>query len=111
MFEKTSRLAESVAASVSRRGFLGVMGRWAAAAALGVAGALAGAGPAKANFVGSCCYYGGCCTNPKTCKVDGTTFSYCELFLNPGGPCPATLNGCNLVINLKIKGENGCPCQ
>jgi hypothetical protein len=47
MFEKTSRLAEKVAASVSRRGFLGALGGWAAAAALGVAGVLSG-GSARA---------------------------------------------------------------
>jgi hypothetical protein len=110
MLEKASRLAESVAASVSRRGFLGVMGRWAAAAALGVAGALAGAGRARADFEAPCCYYGGCCTNPKTCKVDGNTISYCFLEQFGAGPCPATFTGCNLVATLKIKGENGCPC-
>jgi hypothetical protein len=36
MFEQTSRLAEKLAASVSRRGFLGSPGGWAAAAAMGV---------------------------------------------------------------------------
>jgi hypothetical protein len=42
MFEKTSRLAEQVATSVSRRGFLDSLGGWVATAALGVAGVLAG---------------------------------------------------------------------
>jgi hypothetical protein len=40
MFEQTSRLAEKLATDVSRRGFLGSLGGWAAAAALGVAGML-----------------------------------------------------------------------
>ena len=39
MFEHTSRLAEKLAASVSRRGFLGLLGGWAAAA-MGVAALL-----------------------------------------------------------------------
>jgi hypothetical protein len=38
MFEQASRLAEKLAAGVSRRGFLGSLGGWAAAAAMGVAG-------------------------------------------------------------------------
>ena len=37
MFEQTTRLAEKLAASVSRRGFLGSLGGWAAAAAAIVA--------------------------------------------------------------------------
>ena len=45
MFEQTSRLAEKLAASVSRRGFLGSLGGWAAAAALGVAGGWRALGP------------------------------------------------------------------
>jgi hypothetical protein len=58
VFEQTSRLAEKVAASVSRRGFLGSLGGWAAAAAMGVAGLLIGAGTARAdNVTGACCFY------------------------------------------------------
>jgi hypothetical protein len=48
MFEQTSRPAEKLTTSVSRRGFLGLLGGWAVAAALGVAGVLAGAGTAQA---------------------------------------------------------------
>jgi hypothetical protein len=40
MFEQTSRLAEKLAASLSRRAFLGSLGWWAGTAALGVAGGL-----------------------------------------------------------------------
>jgi hypothetical protein len=58
MFEQTSRLAERLASSVSRRGFLGSLGGWAAAAALGVAGILTGTGTARAGDVtGACCLY------------------------------------------------------
>jgi hypothetical protein len=46
MFEQTSRLAEKLAASVSRRGFLGSLGG-RAAAAMAVAGVLTGAGTAR----------------------------------------------------------------
>jgi hypothetical protein len=58
MFEQTSRLAERLASSVSRRGFLGSLGGWAAAAAMGLAGVLTGAGTARADAVkGTCCAY------------------------------------------------------
>ena len=58
MFEQTSRLAEKVATSVSRRGFLGSLGGWAAAAALGVAGLLTATGTALADTKsGMCCFY------------------------------------------------------
>jgi hypothetical protein len=38
MFEQTSQLAEKLAGSVSRRGFLGSLGGWAAEAAMAVGG-------------------------------------------------------------------------
>jgi hypothetical protein len=76
MFEKTRRLAEQVASSVSRRGFLGSLGGWAATAALGVAGVLATVGTARANpRLHRCCYYGGGGTAPifYICVPDGQT--------------------------------------
>jgi hypothetical protein len=48
MFEKTGRLAEKLAISVSRRGFLSSVGRWAGATALAVAGVLTAPGSAQA---------------------------------------------------------------
>jgi hypothetical protein len=57
MFEKTSRLAELMAASVSRRSFLGSLGGWAAAAAMGVAGMLTEGGTARAAQNWKCCSY------------------------------------------------------
>ena len=47
MFETTSKLAEKAATSVSRRRFLGSLGRFAGAAALAVAGTLAFGGKAQ----------------------------------------------------------------
>jgi hypothetical protein len=88
MFEQTSRLAEKVAASVSRRGFLGSLGGWAAAAAMGVAGMLIGAGTAWA---------GRHCDMHHPCK------GVCCNYLNCGivaaqtcNECPPTFNGCPL---------------
>jgi hypothetical protein len=58
MFEQTSRLAEKLAASVSRRGFLGSLGGWAAAAAFSVAGVLTVPRSARSNsHSGMCCTY------------------------------------------------------
>jgi len=56
MFEKTSRLAQELATNVSRRSFLGWVGRWAGATALGLASVLTTAGSARADSV-TCCYY------------------------------------------------------
>jgi hypothetical protein len=109
MFEKTSELAEKLAASVSRRGFLGSLGGWAAAAALGVAGVLAGAGTARAdNVKGTCCSY-----QPQPSGVPGFTVFF------PGGvtSCPTCVGvaPASIVTNGKTCGEchtdycHGCP--
>ena len=81
MFEQTSRLAEKLATSVSRRGFLGALGRWAVAAALGVGGVLTSTGTAWAGSRGfKCCVYGAqegiCCV---MCIPKGST---CPLLCN-----------------------------
>ncbi|HZU36454.1 MAG TPA: hypothetical protein VFA18_11125 [Gemmataceae bacterium] len=59
MFDKISRLAEAAArnASVSRRGFLGQLGRGALAAAGVVSGLLFSAREAHAQGGVVCCYY------------------------------------------------------
>src|SRR5262249_26876141 len=57
MFEKTSKLAEELATSVSRRGFLGSLGRWAGATSLGLAGVLSWPGSARADGGHKCCFY------------------------------------------------------
>ena len=89
MFEQTSRLAEKLAASVSRRGFLGSLGGWAAAAALGVAGVLTGVGTAHAGGQsGMCCFF--------FSDVPGSQGTY---FFKGATACPATCNGGTLSGN------------
>ena len=83
MFEQTSRLAERLAASVSRRGFLGSLGGWAAAAALGVAGVLTGTGTARADKPCTKCFY--------TCPSGSYFFSVIKGFCED---CPPSLVGC-----------------
>jgi hypothetical protein len=105
MFEQTSRLAEKLAASVSRRGFLGSLGGWAAAAAMGVAGVLASGGNGLAhppNCEGKCCTYHGL-----------NCFAH---IAPPGGnckTCPPSLNGCPFAFcgNNEVVGSEGfCAC-
>jgi hypothetical protein len=109
MFERTSRLAECVAASVSRRGFLGVMGRWAAGAALGLGAVLTGSVAAGGGKHGTCCYYAAC----GSCKLPGITCSgvrYCDLIVvQPGSSCPPTYAGCPLSFS-SSPDANGCKC-
>jgi hypothetical protein len=94
MFDKTSRLAERVASSVSRRGFLDSLGGWAATAALGVAGMLTESGKAlaKVHCPGKCCLY----SNGATYRVQQCT------------DCPPSLNGYYLV-NCGQNGGAGVP--
>ncbi len=107
MFEQTSRLAEQVATSVSRRRFLGSLSRWAAVMAVGLAGFLTG-GPARggrANGGHLCCVYGvPVCQNPTSCtrcvkRKDG---------------CPATGNGLPLSYSFGVDPQclacPSCPC-
>jgi hypothetical protein len=92
MFEKTSRLAEQVATSVSRRGFLGSLGGWAAMAALGVAGVLA-SGSARADSPGICCLY-----------IEGRS-----IWLGATGSCPATsCDGFTFLVEEQGKNKKAC---
>jgi hypothetical protein len=86
MFEQASRLAEKLAAGVSRRGFLGSLGAWAAVAALGMAGVLTGIGTARAN---NKCPHTHCCIY--TCANLGPLTGKCNQ-----NPCPPTYLGCSL---------------
>jgi hypothetical protein len=108
MFEQTSRLAEKLASSVSRRGFLGSLGGWAAAAAMGVAGVLTGTGTARAaSKQGMCCFW------------DTAAGSY--IFFPGAKSCPI-VNCCGFVVVAKLSKKvnacsecpteycNGCPC-
>jgi hypothetical protein len=111
MFEKTSQLAEKVATSVSRRGFLGSLSRLAGTVAVGVAGMLTVASAARGEWVGVCCYYGGCCSNPKTCNVNGNKVNgVCEITGGVGGICLQTWNGCTLIFSTTKVNQNPCKC-
>src|SRR5712692_8626616 len=85
MFEKTSKLAEKVASNLSRRHFLGSVGRWAGATALAMAGVLATAGSARAGSK-TCCTYG------HTVLLIYPPVTYvCDVICVPAGsPCPTT---------------------
>jgi hypothetical protein len=98
MFEQTSRLAEQLATSLSRRRFLGSLGGCAAAAALGVAGVLTLRGHASAAdglCPGRCCNYGSCGI---------VRVSKCE-------ECAKSYNGCDLLRCLmNMIRQDGCLC-
>jgi hypothetical protein len=96
MFEKTSRLAEKLAAGVSRRGFLGSLGSWAAAAAMGVAGVLAGAGTARATPGFVCCVYPG---------SNGT----CTKCISSGSTCPAVCG--HVSLDYSFEASHCTQCQ
>ena len=100
MFEQTSRLAERLAASVSRRSFLGSLGGWAAAAALSVAGVLTGAGTARASRHSSCCIY---CDFNCTCSAVLEVEGHCNKNL-----CPPSYNGCPLASCKAASLFTGC---
>jgi hypothetical protein len=97
MFEKTSKLAEKVASSLSRRHFLGSLGRWAGATALAMAGVLTYAGTARAGSK-TCCSYGHVIIPP----IGPDTTVFCGLICLPAGsPCPTTPpSGCSSIDSL-----------
>jgi hypothetical protein len=113
MFEKTRKLAEQVATNVSRRGFLGSLGRWAATAALGVAGVLTASATARASDGNLCCYYGGGCCGAGAearCNTHGG-FRFCIVTQAPASQgCPPTYSDCTLAASLKQNGDGKCPC-
>jgi hypothetical protein len=117
MFEQTSRLAEKVAASVSRRGFLGSLGGWAAAAAIGVAGMLT-VGTARAGDKPTrvCMYFGACTGQPAFCGSGNSGFAipcpYVCLCIPRDQTCPATCKGYNLLDTfLNNQCSDCCPSQ
>ncbi len=80
MFDNIGRVAEQVATSVSRRGFLGSLGSWAAAAATMLAGVLTTTASARAGDKAViCCVYGGThsCTAQYFKCYDQQTFQGC----------------------------------
>jgi len=102
MFEKTSQLAEKLATSVSRRHFLGSLGRWAGATALAMAGVLTTVGAARADNGYTCCT---CCY-----ILDGCFFNGC---VKTGDPCPSCPTGAFLSTQAVTHCANcpGAPCK
>jgi hypothetical protein len=89
MFDKISDAAEKLASNVSRRGFLGSVGRWAGATALAMAGVLTVAGTAPANQKYTCCHYcwSGSVPNDVMCCTFCALGTSCPTS-SPAGLCP-----------------------
>jgi hypothetical protein len=99
MFDRIADLAERVATQVSRRHFLGSLGRWAGATALAMAGAFATVGVAWADGGKTCCEYG-----------DLTGNCYCKACVPLGTPCPPS--PCNAGISFAPQTVGNCgDCQ
>jgi hypothetical protein len=98
MFEKTSRLAEKLATQVSRRRFLGSLGRWAGATALGLAGVLTASGTARA-AAGTCCFYA---PDSNRNKIDK-----CKC-VPVGTACPPADHGYDFVGSSQVADCSGC---
>ncbi len=97
MFETTSRIAEKLATSVSRRGFLGSVGRWAGAAALGLAGVLTTVGTARADSRMCCIYW---------CLKNGLLTSYHQC--GQGIVCDPPKTGCALYDSRLVSDCQQC---
>ena len=107
MFDKFSEAAEKLATGVSRRGFLGSVGRWAGATALGLAGVLTTAGAARAGTSKTCCVY--YIYDPLTHKTYGCGTQCLKL----GDPCPTWLQlrsgrTCPLGTSYSVTGCKDC---
>jgi hypothetical protein len=100
MFDKVSQAAEKLATGVSRRGFLGSVGRWAGATALGLAGVLTTAGAARADKpLRTCCFY----------LIPGTKFGCgSRACVKPGEPCPPGFIGCSLAGSFTVTDCTTC---
>ncbi len=98
MFEKIGRLAEKAATNVdvSRRGFLGRLGKGALAVA-GVLGFTASAAGGRHGFTRTCCYYGS--TDPNTGDPIYSTLCVTK------SKCPRTNEG---MIYLYSAGTRDC---
>src|SRR5262245_51326799 len=102
MFDKFSEVAEKVATGMSRRSFVGSVGRWAGATTLGLAGVLATAHPAQARGGKTCCRY--------AIDIPGLT-SYCYVCINGSGPCPdvaSTNCPSGMHLDLSLPGCSRC---
>jgi hypothetical protein len=103
MFERTTRLAEKIATCVSRRHFLGSLGRWAGATALAMAGVLTTAGTARATWKHTCCYYGNIITS----------YCLCTTCVPLGASCPPPPKSwCgNFIASGPVSDCGACKCQ
>jgi hypothetical protein len=71
-FERVSQVGETLATGMSRRGFLGSLGRWAGATALAMAGVLTTTGFARAGGRRWCCECGSrrdCIDDSSLCSI------------------------------------------
>jgi hypothetical protein len=89
MFDKISNAAEKLATNVSRRHFLGLLGRWAGASALAMAGVMTTTGSARADQGKTCC---------KCCTLGASFITGC---VKIGNPCPTCFSGwpCNFAVS------------
>jgi hypothetical protein len=104
MFETTSKFAGKLATAVSRRMFLGSLGRWTGATALGLAGVLTWPSSARAGGPYTCCEYGYmsarcyvCIKGPQRCPIHhsdcGAWFLYSSYRVKDCTACPGTGGG------------------
>jgi hypothetical protein len=107
MFDKVSEAAERLAVHVSRRGFLGSLGRWAGATALAMAGVLSATGSARAGNGKTCCAYGNFNLSGGSC---------CGTVCVPlGAACPPPPNSCknwfvNQMTSWTVTNCGNCKC-
>ncbi len=101
MFETTSTIAEKLATRVSRRGFLGSLGRWAGATAFGLAGVLTTAGTARADSYTCCTYY----------CFDGVSYYIEQQCIKDKLTCPPPFAGCYLNGSATVANCKDCPCK
>jgi hypothetical protein len=95
MFDRVSEAAENLATSVSRRAFMGKLGKWALAVAGAVGAFAAVPSPLQAgnpNYHWICCVYSGGAT---LCQKLPT-------------PCPSTYNGSQLDTECTVSGCKYC---
>jgi hypothetical protein len=110
MFEKTNQLAEMIATHLSRRHFLGSLGRWAGATALAMAGVLTVTGRARAGTQFTCCiYHCSNCSSLASCISSGA----CQSFIGFPNGVGCTLAESSLVndckkCTVKTKGTPTC---
>jgi hypothetical protein len=81
MFDKMSQAAEKLATALSRRSFVGSLGRWAGATALGLAGVLTTATTAHAAPTAACCHGLRCVRPARHCILMANCLS-CSPFAN-----------------------------